>query len=106
MMNLCLMGLGIGLKENKDSIMYRNNNFGYSHSIIKLEHILFLAVFVIVFSLIALVFSALLQLGLSDLANGIVQVIFGLLVKVPWWIWLVTGAMGVLFLIFAEGKGE
>lgn len=86
--------------------MYRSNNFGFGHSIVKLEHILFLAVFVILISIVALVFSALLQLGLSDLANGIVQVLFGLLVKTPWWIWLITCAMGFLFLIFAEGKGE
>lgn len=71
-------------------------------SIIRVEHILFLAVFVVGGSLFSLMVGSFLQLGMSNIVNWMFQQLFSFLTFTPWWVWLITLGMGILFLLVAE----
>lgn len=80
--------------------------FGSTRLIVKLEHLLFAGVFVVVVSAICLLISSVIQLGYADLVNAAFQGLMSLLAAIPWYVFLATLLIGILFLWMAGGKGE
>ena len=80
--------------------------FGSTRLIVKLEHLLFAGVFVVVLSSICLLISSVIQAGYSDLVNAIFFWLMSVLAAIPWYVFLATLLIGILFLKLAGGKGE
>ncbi len=80
--------------------------FGSTRLIVKLEHLLFAGVFVVVLSSICLLISSVIQLGYSNLVNAIFFWLMNILAAIPWYVFLATLLIGILFLKLAGGKGE
>ncbi|HUI90501.1 MAG TPA: hypothetical protein VLX61_17425 [Anaerolineales bacterium] len=80
--------------------------FGSTRLIVKLEHLLFAGVVVVVLSIICLLISSVIQLGYADLVNSALQSLMSLLAAIPWYVFLATLVVGIIFLWLAGGKGE
>ena len=80
--------------------------FGSTRLIVKLEHLLFAGVIVVVLSVLGLLISSVIQLGYADLVLSAFQSLMGLLAAIPWYVFLATLIVGVVFLWLAGGKGE
>ncbi len=80
--------------------------FGSTRLIVKLEHLLFAGVFVVVLSSIFLVISSVIQLGDAALIDTVYYWLMGILAAIPWYVFLATLLIGILFLKLAGGKGE
>ncbi len=80
--------------------------FGSTRLIVKLEHLLFAGVIVVVLSLIGLLISSGIQLGYADLILSMFQSLMGILAAIPWYVFLATLVVGIIFLWLAGGKGE
>jgi hypothetical protein len=87
---------------------YRRGNyqFGSTRLIVKLEHLLFAGVVVVVISAVCLLISSVIQLGYADLVNTTFQSLMGILAAIPWYVFLATLIVGIIFLWLAGGKGE
>ena len=87
---------------------YRRNGyqFGSTHLIVKLEHLLFAGVIVVVLSIIGLLISGVIQLGYADLVLSAFQSLMSILATIPWYVFLATLIVGFIFLWLAGGKGE
>ena len=80
--------------------------FGSTRLIVKLEHLLFAGVVVVVVSVICLLISGVIQLGHADLVLSTFQSIMSVLAAIPWYVFLATLIVGIIFLWLAGGKGE
>jgi len=80
--------------------------FGSTRLIVKLEHLLFAGVVVVVISVICLLISGVIQLGYADLVNAAFQSLMSILAAIPWYVFLATLIVGIIFLWLAGGKGE
>ncbi|HUH98181.1 MAG TPA: hypothetical protein VLZ89_12525 [Anaerolineales bacterium] len=80
--------------------------FGSTRLIVKLEHLLFAGVVVVVLSIICLLISSVIQLGYADAVNTAFQSLMSILAAIPWYVFLATLIVGVVFLWLAGGKGE
>ncbi len=80
--------------------------FGATRFIVKLEHLLFAGILVILLSGLCLIISSLIQLGDADFVNSMFQSLMSVLAGIPWYIFLVTLLMGILFVWLAGGRGE
>ena len=80
--------------------------FGSTRLIVKLEHLLFAGVVVVVISVICLLISSVIQLGYAALVNAAFQSLMGILAAIPWYVFLATLIVGIIFLSLAGGKGE
>jgi hypothetical protein len=80
--------------------------FGSTRLIVKLEHLLFAGIFVVIVSAVCLFISSVIQLGYADLINSIFFWLMSVLAAIPWYVFLATLLVGVLFLKLAGGKGE
>ena len=80
--------------------------FGSTRLIVKLEHLLFAGVIVVVLSFIGLLISSGIQLGYADLILSMFQSLMSILAAIPWYVFLATLIVGSIFLWLAGGKGE
>lgn len=80
--------------------------FGSTRLIVKLEHLLFAGVVVVVISVICLLISSVIQLGYANLVNAAFQSLMSILASIPWYVFLATLIVGIIFLWLAGGKGE
>ncbi len=80
--------------------------FGSTRLIVKLEHLLFAGVFVVTFSAIFLAISSMIQLGDAALVDAVYFWFMKILASIPWYVFLATLLIGILFLNLAGGKGE
>ena len=87
---------------------YRRGNyqFGSTRLIVKLEHLLFAGILVVILSAVCLLISSVIQLGYADIVNAAFQSLMSLLAAIPWYVFLATLLIGILFLKLAGGKGE
>ncbi len=80
--------------------------FGSTRLIVKLEHLLFAGVVVVVVSVIFLLISSIIQLGYADLVLSSFQALMSVLAAIPWYVFLATLIVGLIFLWLAGGRGE
>ncbi len=80
--------------------------FGSTRLIVKLEHLLFAGIFVVILSSIFLVISSVIQLGDAALIDTVYYWLMNVLAAIPWYVFLATLLVGILFLKLAGGKGE
>jgi hypothetical protein len=80
--------------------------FGSTRLIVKLEHLLFAGTVVVLLSLVFLLVSSVIQLGYGDLAYGFLRSLMSVLAAIPWYVFLATLIVGIVFLWLAGGKGE
>jgi hypothetical protein len=80
--------------------------FGSTRLIVKLEHLLFAGIVVVILSVIFLLISSVIQLGYADLVNSAFQSLMSMLAAIPWYVFLATLIVGIVFLWLAGGKGE
>ncbi len=79
---------------------------GNTRLIVKLEHLLFVGILLVILSAIFLLVSSLIQAGYSDVVNSAFISTMNILAAIPWYVFLVTLLIGILFLWLAGGKGE
>jgi len=53
-----------------------------------------------------LLISGVIQLGYADLVNAAFQSLMSILAAIPWYVFLATLIVGIIFLWLAGGKGE
>ena len=87
---------------------YRRGGYqvGTTRLIVKLEHLLFAGVILVVLSAICLLISSVIQLGYASVVLSTFQAIMSVLAAIPWYVFLVTLLVGFMFLWLAYGKGE
>ena len=95
-------------KGDEEMGYYRRGNyqFGSTRLIVKLEHLLFAGILVVILSAVCLLISSVIQLGYADIVNAAFQSLMSLLAAIPWYVFLATLLIGILFLKLAGGKGE
>ena len=89
--------------------MYRRSSgggYGASRWIVKTEHILGFAIFLIFVSSLMLFFGALIQAGHSDWVNNMIVQFMTFLGYMPWFVWLIVDVVAIAFFYMASGKGE
>lgn len=79
---------------------------GVSRWIVKTEHILGFAIFLIFVSSVLLFFGAMIQAGYSDTVNVMIVQFMTFLGYTPWYVWLIVDVVALAFLYLASGKGE
>jgi len=79
---------------------------GGSRWIVKTEHILGFALFLIFISSVLLFFGGMIQAGYSDTVNTMIVQFMTFLGYTPWYVWLIVDLVAVAFLYLASGKGE
>ena len=77
--------------------------FGSTRLVVKLEHLLFAGVVVVVLSVICLLISSVIQLGYSSAVNAAFVTLMSLLAAIPWYVFLATLIVGIVFLWLAGG---
>ncbi len=80
--------------------------FGSTRLIVKLEHLLFAGIFVVTSSAIFLLISSVIQLGDAALIDAAYRWLMSILAAIPWYVFLATLLIGILFLKLAGGRGE
>ncbi len=89
--------------------MYRRRSgggYGASRWIVKTEHILGFALFLIFVSTIMLLFASMIQAGHSDWVNAMIVQFMTFLGYTPWFVWLIVDIVAIAFFYLASGKGE
>jgi hypothetical protein len=79
---------------------------GNTRLLVKLEHLLFAGILVVVASAVCLLISATIQAGYADVVNAFFQNTMSILAGIPWYVFLATLLVGVMFLWMAGGQGE
>ncbi len=82
------------------------NGFGVTRWVVKVEHALFLADFMILIGALIAFFGGLIQAGYSDVATAITQDFLQLMGPIPWWVGLLFVGFGIILTMTTGGKGE
>ncbi|HVN16276.1 MAG TPA: hypothetical protein VMT73_11090 [Anaerolineales bacterium] len=80
--------------------------FGINRWVVKTEHILGFAIFLIVFSSLFLFLGAMIQAGYGATVVAMANGLLIFLGATPWYIWLIVDIVAVAFLALAGGRGE
>ena len=84
----------------------RRSGTGINRWVVKSEHVLAFAIFLVAVSTLLLIIASTIQAGRSDLVNAVMISFLTFLGATPWYIWLIIDIVGVVFLVMAGGRGE
>ena len=82
------------------------SGYGVSRWVVKTEHILGFALFLIFVSSVLLFFGAIIQAGHSDWVNAMIVQFMTFLGYTPWYVWLIVDLVAIGFFYLASGRGE
>ncbi len=83
--------------------MYRryNRSGNIGGSLLKLDHLKFAAGIIVTLSILFLIGGFALQNNSPEVFDSFVLSVKWLLNQVPFWVWFITGGMGILFAVLA-----